>query len=323
MARKPTARRGGRPAEDSADADLYEFGDPPQRSRRLRAGSGGRWWVWIGRAVLWAFIIVVIFNGVWQPLRNGFAQPSADEEPAAEQPAFPETAAAGFALRFADVYLNTGGLAGQERAEALAAYVPEGRATEFTVEDSELTGENLGVVGVDVRDDHNAVVTLSADVNGAPMSLDVPVYAADSDSLVISGPPALLASPSRADLPAPESAETDTAVRDELVPRLERFFAAYAEDPGFLSDFVEPGARIEQLPPDTLEFAELSDIAVPVDGSGDDDGRQVTATVVWRLAGSDESTPAELTQTYELTVVRDGETWYVRDIQGAPQSFGE
>ncbi|QBI52531.1 conjugal transfer protein [Streptomonospora litoralis] len=323
MARKPAARRGGGPDEQSAEADGYEFGDPPRRSRRPRAGTGGRWWLWVGRAVLWAFILVVIFNGIWMPLRDGLAEPSPDEEPTAEKPAFPETSAAGFAARFARVYLNASGLQGEERADALAGFVPEGRAASFAAEGQSLTGDNVGVVGVDVRDDHNAIVTLSADVGGSPMSLDVPVYAAGADSFVVSGPPALLAAPGRARLPEPESAETDAAAREELLPRLERFFGAYAEDPDYISDFVEPGARIDRLPPGTLEFVELVDIAVPADGSGDNDGRRVTAEVVWRPAGADETASTELTQSYELTVVRDGENWYVREIHGAPQSFGE
>ncbi|MFD0774082.1 conjugal transfer protein [Streptomonospora algeriensis] len=324
MARKPTARRGGGPVEESAEADgLYEFGGSPRRSRRPRAGAGGRWWIGVGRAVLWAFIIVVMINGIWMPLRGGMAEPSTDEETGTEQPDFPETAASGFAARFAGVYLNTDGLEGEERADALAAFVPEGRAASFAAEGASLSGDNLGVVAVEIRDEENAVVTLSADVNGAPMSLDVPVYAADPDNFVVSGPPALLAAPGRARLPDPEAVETDAAARDELLPRLERFFGAYAEDPDYLSDFVEPGARIDRLPPDTLEFVELVDIAVPASGSGDNDGRQVTAEVVWRPAGAEEAASTELTQSYELTVVKDGENWYVREIHGAPQSFGE
>lgn len=324
MARKPSARRGG-PAEDSAEADgLYGYDEPQRRSRRPRAGAGGRWWLWVGRAFLWAFIIVVIFNGIWQPLRDGLAQPSAEEDrPTAEQPAFPETSAAGFAARFAGAYLNTSGMQDEERANALAAFVPEGRAASFAAEGASLTGENIGVVGVDVRDDHNAVVTLSADINGSAMSLDVPVYAAGADNFVVSGPPALLAAPGRAELPEPESAETDTAARDELQPRLQNFFTAYAEDTDYLSEFVEPGARIDRLPADSLEFDELVDISVPVGGSGDNGGRKVTAEVQWLPAGQNGNESAELTQSYELTVVKDGENWYVRDIQGAPQSFGE
>ncbi|KII00627.1 conjugal transfer protein [Streptomonospora alba] len=325
MARKPTARRGGGPVEEPAEADdLYEFGGSPRRSRRPSAGAGGRWWIGAGRAVLWAFIIVVIFNGIWMPLRGGLAEPSTDEAGSAgQQPDFPKTAASGFAARFAGVYLNTEGLESEERADALAAFVPEGRAASFAAEGASLSGDNIGVVGVDVRDDENAVVTVSADVAGAPMSLDVPVYAAGPDNFVVSGPPALLAAPGRAELPSPDTVETDAAARDELLPRLERFFGAYAEDPDYLSDFVEPGARVDRLPPDTLEFVELVDVAVPASGSGDNDGRQVTAEVVWVPAEAGEDTSAELTQSYELTVVKDGENWYVREIHGAPRSFGE
>jgi hypothetical protein len=328
MARRSTARRGGAPGEGAPGDDAYDTFDPPagapRRGRRPRAGSGGRWWVWVGRAVLWAVLIVVLVNGVWAPLRGGLglAQSSGQDEAPAEEPAFPETAAAAFATRFAEAYLNTSGTEGQERADALAAFVPEGRATAFNI-DGALTTEDVRVVATDVRDDHNAVVTLTADVNGEPMSLDVPVYAADDTSLVVSGPPALLAAPDRAELPEAASAETDAAAREELTPRLEGFFGAYAEDPDYLSSFIEPGARVSPLPQNTLEFAELDDVTVPAAAAGEGDVRQATATVVWRLAGGDADAPADLTQSYQITVVKDGEYWYVRDIQGAPQSFGE
>ncbi|MFC3997125.1 conjugal transfer protein [Nocardiopsis sediminis] len=326
MARRST-RRGGAPDEDTAAAtDPYDYDTPPdpapKRSRRPRSGAGGRWWVWVGRAVLWAFIIVVLFNGIWMPLRDGIAQPTDDRPAAEEEPAFPESAAAAFATRFAETYLNTAEGEGQDRADSLAAFVPEGRATAFNV-DGSLTGRDISLVTVDVRDDNNAVVTLTADVNGQPMSLDVPVYADGPSSLVVSGQPALLAAPGRAELPGTASVENDTDARDELTPRLEGFFGAYAEDPDYLSSFLEPGAGISPLPEGTLEFAELDELTVPVRAAGEDDVRQAMATVVWRLSGGDEDSRADLTQSYLLTVVKDGENWYVRDIQGAPQSFGE
>mgnify|MGYP001188993155 CR=1 FL=1 len=341
MARRSTARRGGAREDGTAaaaDAGYDDYGgyggyddygaDPDRpatrfRTRRPRSGSGGRWWIWVGRAVLWAFILVVLFNGIWMPLRGGTAAPSDPPDSGSEEPAFPDTAAAAFAARFADAYLNTADGDGRERADVLAEFVPEGRAAAFTVGGA-LTGENIEAVAIDVQDDHNAVVTLAADVNGEPMSLDVPVYAADSSSLVVSGTPALLAAPAKAELPDSASDETDSDARDELEPILEGFFEAYAETPDHLTRYLEDGAQITELPEGTLRFAELRDVTVPVRASEGDDVRQATATVVWRRAcGDDEGTPADLTQSYRLTVVKDNGNWYVRDIHGAPQSFGE
>lgn len=315
----------------AADFDDYDAGYAPQptrRGRRPRAGSGGRWWVWLGRAVLWAFIIVVIFNGIWLPFRGGLAQPSEEETADDSGPDFPTTAASAFAVRFANAYLNgeeTAGANGErERAEVLAEFVPEGEASAFDNVSGELTGENIEVATIDVQDDENAVVTLSADVNGEPMSLDVPVYADENAALVVSGPPALLAAPSTAELPGGDAIENDTAVRDELQANLEGFFEAYAETPDHLTRYVEPGASVTELPADTVSFQEVDDVVVPVGSGNGEDVREATATVVWQLPGADEeTTPTNIRQTYQLTVVKDGGNWYVRDIQGAPQSFND
>ncbi|MDA2809440.1 conjugal transfer protein [Nocardiopsis sp. RSe5-2] len=322
MARRSTARSGGTPeAADAADDVRGGAG----RLRRPRAGSGGRWWVWVGRAVLWAFIIVVLFNGVWHPLREGIATPSDDggsqEEPQEAQ--FPEAAAGAFAGRFAEHYLNAPEDGAEaDRAAALAAFVPEGDADEFNVPAGSLTGSEIQVVTVTPEDDNNAVVTLSAQVNGEPMSLDVPVYAEDATSLVVSGPPALLAAPDKAELPEASGVEADSDAREELEPVLTSFFEAYAETPEHLTRYVENGASVARLPQGSLEFGQLDDVVVPARTDvGEDDVRQATATVEWRIPGGGGEA-ASLTQSYRITVVRTDGEWYVRDLQGAPQSFG-
>ncbi|GAA3723044.1 hypothetical protein HDA32_000756 [Spinactinospora alkalitolerans] len=326
MARKSTARRGGAPTEGTAaPADAWGSGaaEGGGRSRRPRAGSGGRWWIWIGRAVLWAFILVVIFNGVWMPFRSGMAQPTEEEPAETDEVSFPQTSAAAFSLRFAEAYLNADQQQAQERAETLAEFLPEGRATSFNLTGGELVGENIEVLAVDVKDDNNAVVRLSADVNGNPMSLDVPVYAdAAGTALVVSGQPALLAAPGKAELPESPGVQGDSDARDELEPILAGFFEAYAQTPEHLSRYLEPGAEVNALPADTVAFVDLHDVTVPAAASSGDDARQAQATVVWRLPGGDGENSAELNQSYLLTVVKDGTSWYVRDIQGAPNSFG-
>lgn len=339
MVGKSSARRGAASQEEAVAADFDDYdpgGAPPptRRGRRPRAGSGGRWWVWLGRAVLWAFLIVVLFNGIWWPLRGGVAQPSEGESTEDSGPQFPTTAASAFAVRFASVYLNGEEAAGgdeRDRAEVLAEFVPEGETSAFDNVGTGLTGENIEVATIDVEDDQNAVVTLSVDINDEPMSLDVPVYADDNAALVVSGEPALLAAPSTAELPSGESVQNDTEVRDELRANLEGFFEAYAETPDHLTRYVEPGASITELPENTVAFQEIDNVVVPVGSGGGEDVREATATVVWQLAGAedgadtdtDTATVADIRQSYELTVVRDGGNWYVRDIQGAPQSFND
>ncbi|WP_433698426.1 conjugal transfer protein [Nocardiopsis sp. CA-288880] len=312
------ASRRGTAVRDR-EGDEMEFDAP--RTRRPRAGSGGRWWVGVGRAVLWAFIIVVVFNGIWFPLRGGFALPTASEEPEqAEEPVYPETAAAAFGLRFADAYLDTADT--EARLSALAAFVPEGEAAGLEVPADSLTGDNLTVVAVDVHDDHNASIIVRADVNGEPMRLDVPVYA-DGDSLVVAGAPAFLAPPSRASLPEDASFETDPQAAEQLTEVLPGFFEAYAGEPAHLERYVEPGVTIAPLPENSLEFVELSDMAVPSQSpNGDDDVRQVAATVTWSVPAPDGAEAGQVTQNYLVTVVDSGSEWHVRDIQGAPRSFG-
>ena len=317
------ASRRDTAVRDRADDD-HDIDAP--RPRRLRAGAGGRWWVGVGRVLLWAFIIVVVFNGIWFPIRNGFSLPisSAAEPEAGETIDFPETSAAAFALRFADAYLDTGDP--ESRQSALAAFVPEGEVGSLDLPEGGLTGENLTVVAIDVINDHNALVVVRAQVNGEPMSLQVPVYS-DGEALVLSGRPALLAAPAQATLPQGSSYETDAQAAEELTDTLSGFFEVYAEEAGHLDRYVEPGVSIAPLPANALEFHELSDVTVPSQSStGDDDVRQVAATVVWSLPSADpaegEGQTGQMVQNYLVTVVDSGTEWYVRDIQGAPHSFG-
>lgn len=312
------ASRRGTAARDRED-DGVELDAP--RARRPRAGSGGRWWVGVGRAILWAFLLVVIFNGIYFPLRGGFALPETSEEPEqSEGAAYPETAAAAFGLRFADAYLDTADP--EARLTDLAAFVPEGEAAALDVPADSLAGKNLAVVAVHVEDDHNAVVVVRADVNDEPMRLDVPVYA-DGEALVVSGSPALLAAPAQATLPEASSYETDAEAEEQLTEVLSGFFEAYAGEPAHLERYVEPGVTIAPLPQNSLRFGELSDVTVPTRASnGNDDVRQVAATIEWAVPASNGTDTGQMRQNYLVTVVNSGNEWHVRDIQGAPHSFG-
>ncbi|WP_017545826.1 conjugal transfer protein [Nocardiopsis prasina] len=317
-ARRDTAVR------DRVDDVEHELDAP--RPRRPRAGAGGRWWVGVGRVLLWAFIVVVVFNGIWFPIRNGFSLPSSSAEPeVSDSLDFPEASAAAFALRFAESYLDTSDP--EARLTSLAAFVPDGQVSQLNLPADSLAGENLTVIAVDVRDEHNAVVAIRADVNDEAMSLEVPVYS-DGASLVLSGRPALLAAPSQAELPPGPSFDADPQAAEQLGDVLTGFFEAYAEEAGHLDRYVEPGATVTPLPANSVEFSELSVMPVPSQSStGDDDVRQVATTVVWGLPSADADDGAgeagQMVQNYLVTVVNSGNEWYVRDIQGAPHSFGD
>lgn len=311
--------RRGTAVQDRAEETGFD-GPPTKPPSRW---AGGRWLVGLGRVVLWVFIAVVIVNGIMIPLRGGFALPAGDDETEqTESVDYPETAAAAFGLRFAEVYLNAEE-SGEERLEALAAYVPEGQAADLELSAESLAAENLTVFAVDVENENNAIVVVRAEVNGEAMSLEVPVYS-DGDSLVVSGRPALMGPPSRAELPPGSSFETDDAAAQELQEVLPGFFEAYAQEPGHLDRYVEAQASITPLPANSLEFAELSEITVPSQSaSGEEDVRRVAATVQWALPAPDGGDPGQLTQDYLVTVVDSGGEWHVRDIQGSPRSYGE
>ncbi|MBE3000172.1 conjugal transfer protein [Nocardiopsis sp. HNM0947] len=315
--------RRGTAVQDRAEETGFDDGFDEPSTKPPGRWAGGRWLVGAGRVVLWVFIAVVIVNGIMIPLRGGFALPAADDAPEqAETVDYPETAAAAFGLRFAEVYLNTEE-SGEERLEALAAYVPEGQAADLELPAESLAAENLTVFAVDVENENNAMVVVRADVNDEPMSLEVPVYS-DGDSLVVSGRPALLGAPTRAELPPGASFETDDAAAQELQSVLPGFFEAYAQEPGHLDRYVEADASITPLPANSLEFAELSEITVPSQStSGEEDVRRVAATVEWTLPAPDGSETGQLTQDYLVTVVDSGGEWHVRDIQGSPRSYGE
>ncbi|KUP96399.1 conjugal transfer protein [Thermobifida cellulosilytica] len=325
MAGRSAAGRGGVIDEDAPAAAEEAFDSAPRRGggRRPRAGAGGRWWLWVGRAVLWAFLIVVFLNGLWLPLRENFFPRTAQEPAAEDRVEFPETAAASLAVRFAEVYLNTSPDKAEERRAALAEFVPEGQSGAFDIPGAELSATGVEVLVVDVHDDNNALVRLAADVNGQPMTLDVPVYADQGGTaLVVSGRPALLAAPDKATLPDRQF-ETDPQARSELEETIKNFFEAYAQNHEHLDRYLAPGADVTALPSGVLQFGSIVDLKVPVAGSGTaEDARAAQVTVVWLLPDEDGEDAAELTQSYSVTVVKDGSDWYVRDIRGALNSFG-
>lgn len=341
MVRRSPTRRGGAADEPvpSQESD-YLAGQEPGRRNGPWSGGGGRWWVWVGRVFLWAVLLVILVNGIWLPLRDGLALPgvhTADSgaEDQEETAQFPESAAAAFALRFAEVYLSVpdsedtdddadadlgDASQAQERTEELAEFVPEGQTADYDVPaDSEMDVSDLHILGVEASGAHDGVVHLAMHLNDTPMRLDVPVYT-EGTSLVVTGQPALLAAPETVEPPEPESVEVDSEAREELETDLAEFFESYAG--GDLPErYLDDEASVTPLPEDALEFVELEEVVVPHAAAGEGtDVRQAHATVVWEIPDSGESA-VELTQGYALTVVRDGTEWNVRDIQGAPHSF--
>lgn len=285
------------------------------------AGSGGRWWVWLGRLVLWALIIVIVVNGVRAPFERftsdgsgGTATPRADAKSR-----FPATAASAYALEFTGVYLNYDQRSAADRQRQLQYFLPAGTDTQFGWNGvGQLQIQAVEVAGVDAKDANNAIVTVLARTRDRWFQLAVPVYAKDG-ALAITGRPALLPPPARAALPPGSIRERDSAIESELQPVLDGFFKAYAsDDRTALARFADQTTIVGLA--GAVNFVQVREVIAP---SSSDAARTVYATVAWQVAPTDpKGAGGELEQSYELTVVKKEGTWYVRGIRGSTRPMG-
>jgi len=315
---------------DSPEMDIdvpgQSSGGRPRQSRSW-SGGGGRWLVWALRAVLWAVLLIIGYRGITAIIFNETPASRSGGAPAAGSGSseFPATLAEAYAVQFGAVYLNFSTATANQRAQQLAAYLP----SSLSSADPQLGWDGSGslkldseqVAGINVQDGTHAIVTLLASVNGQPMELGVPVYAANG-GMVVSGEPAWLAAPPQATPPSPAAATQDPAAQSALSAQLPPFFQAYASgDSTTLNRFLAPGASVSGLG-GALSFAGISNLTVPAGGAT----RQITATVVWQLSGAGGNSPGKLEMTYDMTVIDTGGKWYVRDIaasvQGTPQTGG-
>jgi len=357
MARKATLDRGLRPDELAADefaADQFAAdgavpdgaavdGTLPARPARLRRpqrqGTGGRWLVWTGRAVVWAVLVIVGFRGVESIVtsaRQSGAGPAGGTAGAASS-GFPTTLAEAFALQFGDVYLNFSPATAGQRAADLTPFIPVGSDPQFGWNgegSQQLLTEQ--VASVSVSSAQQATVTLLARVNTGLIELGVPVYYAQG-GLVIPAEPALLPAPDRASPPPAPRTASDPAARTALTSQLPGFFRAYASgDQQALARFLAPGASVTGLG-GAVTFGAVTTIEVPAGGAT----RRIAVTVTWELPApaaaqsaqrtggrgrlrqsqspSVSAPPPGLQMTYQMTVVRQRGAWYVRAIGPSAQ----
>jgi hypothetical protein len=289
--------------------------DPPvQKQRRGRGwgGSGGRWWIYVGRVILWAFLIVVLVNGVRAPFERFMARPAPENKSGSGQPRFPSAAASSYALAFTDVYLNYDRATAPERQRQLGQFL----APEI---DPQLGWDGGGrsvlqsaqVSSVDPDDVNHAIVTVLVRANGRSFQLAVPVYAKDG-AMAISGRPAILAPPPKASVPAVDQ-DRDSALESGLAEPLAGFFRAYAGgDVAALQRYSDP--PVTGLG-GAVTFGQVKDIIAP---QGPPDSRTVNATVVWQVPPAQPKTSGSmLEQTYRLTMVKKDGNWYVTSISGS------
>ena len=309
---------------DDPEMDAGIPGQPGGRTRQARSwnGGGGRWLVWTLRAVLWIVLLIIGYRGITAIIfnetpasRSGSSAPASGGTGTGQ---FPVTLAEAYAMQFGAVYLNFSTATAGQRSQELANYVPGALISA----DPQLGWDGSGslqlnseqVAGITVQDATHAVVTLLASVNGQLMQLGVPIYAANG-GMVVSGEPAWLAAPPQAAPPSPPAAASDPAAAGALNAQLPAFFQAYGSgDSATLNRFLAPGATVSGLG-GALTYTGISNLYVPAGGAT----RDITATVVWQLAGSGASGPAKLEMTYDMTVIDQGGKWYVQNIAASTQ----
>ncbi len=299
----------------------------PEQARARWRGAGGRWLVWVARAIAWAVLILIGYRGVLAIVQGQRTAAPAGSPAAASPAQFPATLAEAYAQQFATVYLTFSPATAAQRGRELARFLPLGA-------DPQLGWNGAGVqhmqseqvVGITVTGRHTAIVTLLAQLgNGRMIELGVPIYAARG-GMTVSGHPALLAGPARV---APPSAQltSDQAAETALQSQLPAFFQAYASgDRTTLARFAAPGAHIAGLG-GAVTFAAIDNVYAPPGGSR----RRISVTVTWDLSAAPSaqsasagiaSAPSALQMTYAVTVVRQAASWDVQSIGASALSQG-
>lgn len=286
------------------------------------SGGGGRWTVWPMRVVLWAAILIIGYRGVTAIIFNETPPGNgAGNDTSASASGFPVELSEAFALHFGEVYLNYSPDTAAQRAQQLAHFVPanarvnpqfgwNGHGTSVA--------ESTEVAGINVSSPDTAVVTLLSSVNGKLMELGVPLYASNG-RLVVSAEPAWLPAPPVAALPSVRQASSDAGAQRALASQLPGFFQAYASgDQAALGRYLAPGTSITGLG-GAVSFGQIASLQVPQGGAT----RDITATVDWTVSGQVAGDAAQLTTTYDMSVVdQQSGRWYVKDIRAATQPMG-
>lgn len=305
-----------RSAVDEGPAALDEpWDEEPKAPKKKWGGGGGRWWIWVGRTLLWAFVLVVVVNGIRAPFERFTERPPATGGQTGNgEPRFPRTQASAYALQFAQVYLNYDENSSGGRQTELAHFLPEGADAQFGWNGlGQLSAQRIEVLSVDVKDDNNAIVNIVAQAGARWITLAVPVYTRDG-AFVISDKPALLEAPKKAQLPQDGGGERDEALESQLKTDLSGFFQAYGNSDAVNLQRFTAGGGITGLGA-AVNFGEIREVNAP---PGDSDERTVTATVMWKVPPTQpRGTEGQLEQTYELVVVKKSDQWNVRSIRGA------
>ena len=322
MVRRAILDRGDDLAADDEALPLSQVpAARPEQARGHWRGAGGRWLVWVARAIAWAVLLLVGYRGVLAIIQGQGTGTPTSAALTASGTGFPVTLAEAYAQQFGGVYLNFSPATASQRGRELARFLPSGA-------DAQLGWNGAGVqhlrseevAGITITGSHTAIVTLLAQLgDGRLIELGVPVYAAHG-GIAVSGNPALLPGPAKVSPPSGQLT-SDQATQTALQSQLPAFFQAYATgDRTTLSRFAAPGAHIAGLG-GAVRFAAIDRVFAPPGGNR----RQISVTVTWNLSPAQSgvaAAPAALPMTYEMTVVRQAGSWDVQSIGASAQSQG-
>jgi Conjugative transposon protein TcpC len=328
MARRALLERS---AEFTADDGVPRRQPQPIRADPAAShwrGAGGRWLIWVARAIAWAVLLLIGYRGVLAIIQGPAPRAPAAAKPSSGEAQFPVTVAEAYALEFGDVYLNFSPASAAARNRDLAKFLPPGSDPSLgfdTTGTLTLLGEQVAAISVTGR--HTAIVTLLARLSNARLiELGVPIYATGG-SMSVSGYPALLPGPGKAAPPPAGQQTSDQATEAALQAQLPAFFRAYASgDQGTLARFTVPGAHITGLR-NEVSFGGIDHVYVPAGGST----RQISVTVSWQLRSATTAAKstaagvasAALQMTYQMTVVRQAGSWDIRSIGASTRPLAQ
>jgi hypothetical protein len=306
----------------------YASGETVEQAQRTaRRGAGGRWLVWVLRAVVWVVLLLIGYRGIAAIVTSYEGKPGSTGAAGAPGAAgagqsahgFPVSLASAFAVEFGQAYLNFSPATAAQRASELAPFLPPGTDSQLGWNGSgSQTVQSVQLAGVDVRSANRAVVSLLAVANGRLIELGVPVYYSGG-GLVVSGQPALTSPPAGIAPPAGAKVTVDRPVQQALTGQLPAFFRAYGSGTAAqLAAFAAPGVRLSGLSGE-VSFGSIVNVTVPAGGGTT---RDITVTVAWLPASTPSAGPpttsaggrAQIDMTYAMTVVQRAGRWYVSSI---------
>lgn len=282
-----------------------------RRSSGVRPPSGRRVLMWLFRALVVAVLLLLLLLGLKQAVSSLVTPTPIDIGKTTPPPArtgtaaFPTDEADALAMRFALAYETYNSSNPQARMSALAPYLPSG--ADLTMGwngQGQQTAELAVPTTIKVQSATRALVTvavLTNSGNGQWIYIGVPVYAQGAE-VVVTGTPALVPAPAKANYQAPTPAPGDGQLANQLQPNLSAFFTAYAASSQTdLSYYAAPGVTFQGLQ-GQVQFQRLEIIHVDPQGTT----RHAIVRVTWGYQNG-----AAMTQSYDLTLQLLNGQWHV------------